>query len=185
MASDGVRIYDQPAGSGGDSLNEKKLLVAILKKEIYLVELNPLFNNEPTNAQEVLDRFNLLNLEVRLAAEDKIWRRIVMPDKGLALGKTMAHSSPKYPYRHLPIAVCIRSNGVSLYRQPLGRQSPPISADMFLKITPHYIEPQYLVDLFPAMRAAEITAVYRKNRSDLMWVIQRTVEDNTRTSMGE
>jgi len=164
-------------------MGDKNLLVSILKKSISLAELSPLFRDAQV-AQEVLDMFNQINLEARLAGVDKTWRRIVMPDGGLALGRTLAHNSPQYPYRYLPIAVCIRSNGICMFRQPFERQTPPRAKDMFLQISPCHIAPEYLQELFPIMIAAEITAAYRFNRAQLLRLVCRPAAEGTDGLLG-
>jgi hypothetical protein len=167
----GIRIYDQSAGVASIYPNEQNLLVAIAKSEISLAEIRLLFRDAET-AQEVLDTFNLINIDKRLASEDKTWRWIIMPDGGLALGKTLFHIAQKIPYRYLPISVCVRRNGVFLYQESLGRKILPEDASKFLYIAPRHVEPRYLVELFPAMTAAEITAVYRRNRRGLLRLLQ-------------
>ena len=93
------------------------------------------------------------------------WQLIEMPDRSLAMYKTVSRKTDEQ------VSVVIRSNSIILYRYD-SNQLSFLPKDIILNLAARDVTLRLLADIFHTEGAAEIMAVFTMNRRALFQVVQ-------------
>jgi len=100
-----------------------------------------------------------------------IWRYFLLAGADVVLAKNFTMAEP---LKHMSrsVAVVLSRNGIGLHQKPLQDRNPPQREDCVLFIPSRRLSAETLRKYFSSREAAEIIAIYKRNRDQLLHFIR-------------